>query len=527
MNETPLRQRATETFSFALERSARRPALKSLHHLLEQAQERLNQPMRVAVVGLIKAGKSTMMNALLGEAVVATGTVEATFNVNWLRYGDTSGLLVHFKEENGQTPPPEAKSLAELTALTLRGDKNKDYLLKIKYIEVTCPNPLLKIFHLIDTPGLASYYQDDSQNTKDFLKLHGQELTQVTQAETSTADAVLYLFSHNIAVEDAKIVHEFQGVGHTTPINAIGVLTKVDAYWSDDNANPLEAGQRISSRLLGHPQVSRLFYSIRPVCGLLALGAQTLTPTEYETLRCLATLPPDRFEKLLKVVERFATREYPQEPDIPPAPARQQVAVRLGQYGVWLACDYLRHTSITDREKLAAELLRQSGVAELRNLIISHFGNRAFLIKLNTGLRQIASICFQERYRQTGMDRRILEEIAERFEALEAQEHAFHELQVLRNYYEEKLNFSPEEIKLLLEITGEYGISCGERLGLSECATIPEMLGVAEQKKHYWQLRANDFLSTDRATLQGANVLARSYERIIHYLHEARKNLYL
>ena len=80
--ETKLKERVDALLASAIEETSRSHALRSLHRELLQARERMKQPMRVAIVGLINAGKSTMMNALLGETVVATGTIEATFNVH-------------------------------------------------------------------------------------------------------------------------------------------------------------------------------------------------------------------------------------------------------------------------------------------------------------------------------------------------------------------------------------------------------------------------------------------------------------
>ena len=95
MDNRALRDRAEEVFQFALGCTMNRPKLQNLYRKIDQCYQQLDLPMRVAIVGMIKAGKSTMMNALLGEKIVATGTVEATFNVNWLKYGESKSLLVH------------------------------------------------------------------------------------------------------------------------------------------------------------------------------------------------------------------------------------------------------------------------------------------------------------------------------------------------------------------------------------------------------------------------------------------------
>jgi ABC-type uncharacterized transport system ATPase component len=104
MDEATLEQRVEAVFQFAFGCTVNRPGLTKLHQKLIECYQPLNQPMRLAIVGMIKAGKSTLMNALLGEEVVATGTVEATFNVNFLQYGDRPSLRVFYRTHLGSFP---------------------------------------------------------------------------------------------------------------------------------------------------------------------------------------------------------------------------------------------------------------------------------------------------------------------------------------------------------------------------------------------------------------------------------------
>src|ERR1700758_5423277 len=62
---------------------------------LEELLSRLRSPVRVAVVGRVKAGKSTLVNALLGQRVAPTDVSECTKVVTWFHYGHPERMEVH------------------------------------------------------------------------------------------------------------------------------------------------------------------------------------------------------------------------------------------------------------------------------------------------------------------------------------------------------------------------------------------------------------------------------------------------
>jgi ribosome biogenesis GTPase A len=133
--------------------------------LLSRAADRFSEPMRLALVGQIKRGKSTLTNALLGQQIAATGQLELTFTVSEFRYGTEETVHVRYRDDTVEGPlPPEM-----LQGLTVRNPDALDTLKKIRSVEFAMPNDLLRTFRLVDTPGLGSFYGADAQNALDYL----------------------------------------------------------------------------------------------------------------------------------------------------------------------------------------------------------------------------------------------------------------------------------------------------------------------------------------------------------------------
>jgi hypothetical protein len=524
-----LQERAVRAFDEAsayLDGSAHDP----LRAILEDAKASILGPMRVAVAGRIKTGKSTLMNALLGEPVVATGPEELTYNVNWFVHDETPGLVVHFKDNQ----PPEPRPISWLDRLANRGGADPDLLRSIRHIEVRYPRDILTRLELIDTPGFGSFFDTDSRNALEFLGISADDIDRTTRQHTVGADAVLYLFARNLAATDQHIVTEFQGIGigDFTPVNAIALLTKTDAYWSPENPDidPLTVGAGIARRLASEPAVERIFFAVLPVCGLVAAGAAALSASDLESLRSLAQVPQDMLQRRLRYADRFATRPYD---DLPlPVERRSALVERLGQYGIWIACAMLRAASL-DLPSLRAALLERSGLPALYELLLSHFGNRAVLIKTAGAVNRSRAACARSARQLSDASGSSLAASGAaaaggRLEAFEVDEHAVAELALLRALYrnDDRLGLSADEVAELLTVTGEHGRTCANRLGMDPRSTPDEMLTVSGERARYWRRRSDNF-GLPSSTASAARTLLRSYELISHHVGAAKRHLEL
>src|SRR5262249_44713119 len=152
-----------------------------------------------AIVGFIKVGKSTLINALLGASILPVGVDETTYTVIRLCYGETPFLNVYRK---GVTRPEE-HPFGELERLSRRSsdEEMRKNQRSINYIDAHCPHPLLQRLNLIDTPGLCSGFPEEEeaevhQNSLDFL-------------QGIKPDAILYLLRHRMSYEDRAVLQDF------------------------------------------------------------------------------------------------------------------------------------------------------------------------------------------------------------------------------------------------------------------------------------------------------------------------------
>jgi GTP-binding protein EngB required for normal cell division len=120
-------------------------ALEALRELEAIAVD-LERPLRVAVLGEFNAGKSSFINALLGEAVAPTGILPTTATVNRLVWAPDRFARIETKPEARR---PDRVVLHGALAETLKQlDPGS-----IAQVTIYAPLELLRRIELIDTPG--------------------------------------------------------------------------------------------------------------------------------------------------------------------------------------------------------------------------------------------------------------------------------------------------------------------------------------------------------------------------------------
>ena len=83
------------TLTSLLDRAVASARTDDVRARLVEARDRLSGPLRLAIAGKVKAGKSTLLNAILGDELAPTDAGECTKIVTWYREGNTPQVTVY------------------------------------------------------------------------------------------------------------------------------------------------------------------------------------------------------------------------------------------------------------------------------------------------------------------------------------------------------------------------------------------------------------------------------------------------
>jgi small GTP-binding protein len=255
---------------------ARTRELAELHPEAGRLVEVLDRPLLVTVMGEFNSGKSTFVNALLGEEVAPMGITPTTATINVLKYGTERRGRVVYQDET--TREVEWKDVPAL----LKG-LNAAEAARIRLVEVLYPLETLQRVNVVDTPGLNSIHPEHEAIARRFI---------------AEADAVVWLFT----VDQAAKATEGDALGKikSEGKKILGVLNKID-----------RCSQEELERIVEHVQkaLGEHLETIVPFAAREALTARKsggdLGPSNYPLL---AGTLEERFFSKARAIQRDACR---------------------------------------------------------------------------------------------------------------------------------------------------------------------------------------------------------------------------
>lgn len=182
----------------------------------------------LATVGQFKRGKSTLINALLGESLLPTGVAPVTSAITIVRSGPDLDAHVIFKDGTRSRI-----GVGELHAFVTEAG-NPGNAKRVAAVELFHPAPLLATgLCLVDTPGLGSVFEANAEETRAFVP-HIDAALVVLGADPPIGAEELSLVSHVAGEVDQLVV----------------VLNKADRLTAADLAEARRFTERVLAREL-------------------------------------------------------------------------------------------------------------------------------------------------------------------------------------------------------------------------------------------------------------------------------------
>ncbi len=151
---------------------ASRPGLSELSVEVGRIREDYDKPLLLTVMGEFNAGKSTFINALVGEPVAPMGITPTTATINVLKYGVERKVRVLHR--SGVVKELEYEALGGW----LKG-LSREAAVEVRQVEILYPAEELTRVNLVDTPGFNSIVAEHETVARRFIE---------------RADAVVWLF---------------------------------------------------------------------------------------------------------------------------------------------------------------------------------------------------------------------------------------------------------------------------------------------------------------------------------------------
>jgi len=191
----------------------------------------------IVVLGEFNHGKSTFINALLGEAILPVGITPTTAVLAHIKHGKK--LQAHAVLESGKRKAIEAAKLAEW--LTVEGDAARKKEEPLAFIEITHPSPFLQDnVTIVDTPGVNDI---------------NDQRAEITYGYVPRADAVIFLLDAGQILTASERQFLEERILRSSRDRLVFVVPKADVLEPQDLEKALSFARRNLANIVAEPVV--------------------------------------------------------------------------------------------------------------------------------------------------------------------------------------------------------------------------------------------------------------------------------
>lgn len=224
-----------------------------------------NGEFSIVVVGEFSAGKSTLLNALMGERILPSFSNETTATVNFLRHSEkaSNGEAGRVYYNNGEEEPLKDATLATIEKFV--STKGNDVAKKVDHLDLYLDSEFLKDgVTLVDSPGLNGVADGHRE---------------ITEAQILKSHACIFLFNsdHPGSKTDFEFLHDLQSRVKTI----IFVLNKIDDIKADEGETPESVIETLKKTYKDKFPEESTVPEIWPVAAYPALVARNPVALEY------------------------------------------------------------------------------------------------------------------------------------------------------------------------------------------------------------------------------------------------------
>jgi len=189
----------------------------------------------LVVVGLFKRGKSSVINALIGEELAPVAVTPVTSVITFFQYAPETRAEVIFRGGRRYTINP-----ADVTYY-ISEENNPKNKKEVDCVRIFTKSPLLENLILVDTPGLGSLFSHNTATTIEFLP---------------RIDAALFVMSADLPISKAD--EELLKQIRTSVPYVLFVLNKSDLLGTDDLKKMISYNIKMLKEIFGEDSAPEL-----------------------------------------------------------------------------------------------------------------------------------------------------------------------------------------------------------------------------------------------------------------------------